>query len=84
MKYYILILLFLNLCACAHQTPHDYCLKNFEHYSSYDECYSERSEKIQNFNYAMSHMGSGLQRPARQNVSCVTTGGPGMYSTNCN
>lgn len=61
MKYLFVFL--VPLTGCAHQTIHDYCTKNADHYSSYDECYAERDQKAKNKQNAFSHVGDGLMRP---------------------
>lgn len=39
----LLVILLLGTAGCAHQTVHDYCVGNLEHYSDYKECYAEES-----------------------------------------
>lgn len=82
----IIVIISLLLANCAHQTVHDYCMERLDHYSSYGECYSERSERLRTRRQALAHIGDGLQNSESQQyrpVQCTTTGMPGLYSTNC-
>jgi uncharacterized protein YceK len=88
MKSILLAFSFLALSGCA--TVHEQCMKPSiaAKYRDYDQCYAERSAEAEQRRQAWSHMGDGLQnasrQPQRQPTSCVTTGMPGMYTTNCN
>ena len=67
---------------CA--TAHDYCMAHSEHYSSYQECYSERIYKQRALASSLSHMGDGLQNASHRTVNCTSyTDSFGVTQTTC-
>jgi len=73
MKTLILVLMTAMVSGCAHQTIHDYCVGHADHYSSYDECYAERTQRQQQLAHAFDGMGQS------RSISCTTIG----TQTNC-
>jgi hypothetical protein len=74
-----LILLMIGLSGCA--TAHDYCLSHADHYSSYDECYAERSARSERLRQAFSHIGNGGSQA--RTLSCTSTNYGFQTVTNC-
>ena len=91
MKHLIIAIAPLLFLSCAHKTVHEYCQENLDRYKDYDQCYAEVSANGANQNKTakvagafFTGMGQGMQNASRSQTHCTTTGGAGMYNTNCN
>ena len=59
---------------CAHQTVHDWCVDHAEHFSSYNECYTERSLEIA-ARQARGNPWAGMGHNTTRPMSCTTVSG---------
>lgn len=85
MKKIAVLLIALGFTGCAHQSIHDYCVENQDHFSNYDECYSETAANRERKHAALAAMAQGFNQGYNQNraISCTSTNYGYTTQTTC-